>query len=83
LFPGIDGGAVTDEDGTIIDTQFTDGLAASGQTVANTGDGGEYELELFGAGCTDGNTANACIKYVLAAFQETDTANPYTKTSLN
>ena len=34
LFPGIDEGAVTDEDGTIIDTQFTDGLAATGQTVS-------------------------------------------------
>lgn len=88
FFPGIDIGAVVDEDGKLIETTFTDSDTAPTPTVANTSAddviGAEYELALYGAGCTDGNTANACIKYVLAAYQETTDGNaPYEKNSLN
>jgi prepilin-type N-terminal cleavage/methylation domain-containing protein len=88
LFPGIDSGAVTDEDGKLIQTVFTDSATtptaiAVDNTSTSTTIGEEYELALYGAGCADGNTTNLCIKYTLAAYQETDTANPYQKTSLN
>lgn len=77
LFPGIDGGAVTDEDGTVIETTFSTATAtAPTPSVANTG---EYELALWGdAACA---SAGTCTKYVLASFQEK--AATYTKTSLN
>lgn len=83
LFPGIDGGAVTDEDGLVIETTFSTATAtAPTPSVANvsadaTSD--EYELALWGdALCASGGT---CTKYVLAAFQEK--AATYSKTSLN
>jgi len=77
LFPGIDGGAVTDEDGTVIATTFsTSTTTAPTLTVANIG---EYRLGLWGdASCASGGT---CTKYVLTSFQEK--AGNYTKTSLN
>jgi prepilin-type N-terminal cleavage/methylation domain-containing protein len=79
LFPGIDGGAVTDEDGGVIQTTFsTSTTTAPTPTVTNTS-GEEYELALWGdALCASGGT---CTKYVLAAFQEKDV--DYTKASLN
>lgn len=79
LFPGIDGGAVTDEDGGVIQTTFSTSTAtAPTPTVTNTS-GEEYELALWGdALCASGGT---CTKYVLAAFQEK--AATYSKTSLN
>jgi prepilin-type N-terminal cleavage/methylation domain-containing protein len=88
LFPGIDLGAVIDEDGKLINTTFTDSTTAPTPSVDNTSTdaviGGEYELALYGTGCTNGNTANACVKYELAAYQETTDGNaPYEKTSLN
>lgn len=77
LFPGIDGGAVTDEDGTVISTTFsTSTTTAPTPTVANTG---EYQIALWGnALCASGGT---CSKYVVGSFQEK--ASTYTKTSLN
>ena len=84
LFPGIDEGAVTDEDGQIIVTTFnvtpSDGTEPT-PTVSNT-PGEEYNLVLWGDPlCAAGGT---CTKYVLAAYQETTDGNaPYTKSSLN
>ena len=80
LFPGIDGGAVTDEDGTIIETTFSTSLTTPvAVVVSNTGNGGEYELSLFGAAlCASTGT---CTKYLLTSFQEK--AASYTKSSLN
>ena len=80
LFPGIDGGAVTDEDGTVIQTTFNTSLTTpTAVVVANTGNGGEYELSLYGdALCA---SAGTCTKYVLTSFQEK--AANYVKSSLN
>lgn len=89
LFPGIDEGAVTDEDGKLIQTVFTDNATTPtaivvDNTSADPTIGAEYELALYGAGCADGNTGNLCVKYELAAYQETTDGNaPYTKSSLN
>jgi prepilin-type N-terminal cleavage/methylation domain-containing protein len=81
LFPGIDGGAVTDEDGGVIETTFSTSTTTAPTPTVSNASGEEYELALWGdAACASGGT---CTKYTLAAFQETDTANPYTKTSLN
>jgi len=81
LFPGIDSGAVTDEDGGVIETTFSTSTTTAPTPTVSNSSGEEYELALWGdALCASGGT---CTKYVLAAFQETDTANPYIKTSLN
>jgi prepilin-type N-terminal cleavage/methylation domain-containing protein len=82
LFPGIDQGAVTDEDGEIIETTFSvSETDAPVPTVSNT-PGEEYELALWGdSTCAVGGL---CTKYVLATYQETTDGNaPYTKSSLN
>jgi type IV pilus assembly protein PilA len=81
LFPGIDSGALTDEDGGIIETTFSTSTNTAPTPSVSNNSGEEYELALWGsAECASGGT---CTKYVLAAFQETDIANPHIKSSLN
>jgi len=85
LFPGIDAEAVTDEEGDVITTTFTDGLTAPAPEANgdNTDGTNQYILSLYGEGCASGSE---CDKYVLSAYQETNDAGPgnnYVKQSLN
>ena len=82
VFPGIDSGALTDEDGAdLVETFSTSATLAAPAIPGNTN---EYLYAAYGcagaAAVTD--VGATCAKYHLAAFQEQDT-NGYRKTSLN
>lgn len=82
VLPGVDEGALTDEDGATIVSSFatTDPPA----TITIPGNTNEYAYNAYGcAGATAAADVGAtCTKYTLAAFQERNDEG-YTKVSLN
>jgi prepilin-type N-terminal cleavage/methylation domain-containing protein len=78
-FPGIDVGALTDEDGTLIVSTFNTGQAAA-PTLTTTN---EYLYAAYGDGAdaTTCNAANGCLHYDLYSFLEKEAQ--YTKAGLN
>jgi len=82
VFPGIDEGALTDEDGALIVESFatTDPPA----TIAIPGNTNEYAYNGYGcaAATAVADVGATCTKYTIASYQERDIAG-YTKVSLN
>ncbi len=84
VLPGIDEGALTDEDGAAI--AYTDGFVASTTPpTSNPDNTDEYYYQAFG--CTTAGAqspvAATCTKYRLSTYLERETGNNYEKVSLN
>jgi prepilin-type N-terminal cleavage/methylation domain-containing protein len=82
VFPGIDAGALTDEDGAGIVESFSTSATLAAPTLP--GNTNEYLYAAYGcAGATAVSDVGAsCAKYHLAAYQEQDSAG-WRKASLN
>lgn len=82
VFPGIDAGALTDEDGTGIVESFSTSATLAAPTIP--GNTNEYLYAAYGCAAATAVTdvGASCAKYHLAAFQEQDSAG-YRKASLN
>jgi prepilin-type N-terminal cleavage/methylation domain-containing protein len=84
VLPGIDAGALTDEDGQGFN--YTGGfvVATTAPTVTPTNDDeyiyAAYDCDTAGAQATVGAT---CAKYVLATYLERGAGNKFEKVSLN
>ena len=77
-FPGVDEGALTDEDGATITTNINTGAAPGSITIP----GNTNEYVYNGYNCAATPTGSSCTEYTLATFLEQDAAG-YTKVSLN
>jgi len=86
VFPGIDAGALEDEDGVAITSTFVTSDPTGAITVPTATSTSEYAY--VGGECASATAVATtligatCGKYTLASFQERDTAG-YTKVSLN
>jgi prepilin-type N-terminal cleavage/methylation domain-containing protein len=83
VFPGIDTGALTDEDGAGFQYAFSTDVAEAAPAIPGNTD--EYIYSAYGCAGASAVTpfvGATCAKYHLAAHQEQD-ANGYRKSSLN
>jgi type IV pilus assembly protein PilA len=82
VFPGIDTGALTDEDGTDMVETFSTSATLAAPTLPDNTDEYLYAAYDCAGAAAVADVGATCGKYHLAAFQERDT-NGYRKTSLN
>ena len=82
VFPGVDAGALTDEDGNSIVESFSVSTSLAAPTIP--GNTNEYLYAAYGCAAATAVTdvGASCTKYHLATYQEQDT-NGYRKASLN
>lgn len=82
VFPGIDAGALTDEDGADFVETFSTAATLAAPTIP--GNTNEYLYAAYGCAAATpvASVGASCAKYHLASFQEQDSAG-YRKASLN
>jgi len=82
VFPGVDSGALTDEDGETIVVSFSTSTTLVAPTIP--GNTNEYLYAAYGCAAATAVTdvGASCTTYHLATFQEQDSAG-YRKASLN
>jgi prepilin-type N-terminal cleavage/methylation domain-containing protein len=84
VFPGLDVGALADDDGEIIVSSFSTGDPVAIVIPDGTG-ASEYAYNAYNcdAGTPTTDVGATCEKYTLAVFQERDEDNGRSKVSLN